>query len=84
LPLLGLVVDLRSQKIWEIGIYTGPENLDEMPFHIIRKSGRLVFTLVQKFWTSCIIRFSENLGEWYLPGPENLDHMYFHVPRKSG
>jgi hypothetical protein len=38
----------------------------KLNFHVPRKSGRLVLTLVQKIWTSCSFAFPGNLGDWYL------------------
>jgi hypothetical protein len=73
----GTDVFSRSQEIWGCGIYVGPENLDQMYFYVPRKSGRVVFTLVQKIWTSCFSRSQEIWGSGIYTGTENLDQLYF-------
>jgi hypothetical protein len=77
----GPVVFSRSQNIWVIGIYAGPENLDHLFFTFpanlsecysrwSRKSGAVVFSRSQKIWGFAIYS-----------APENLDQLYFHAPR---
>ncbi len=70
-----LFVFSRSQQIWASAIiYTCPENLDQLYFHTLRKSGRVWYLhWSRKYGPSCIFTFPGNLGDWYL-----------HWSRKSG
>jgi hypothetical protein len=76
----GPLVFSRFQKIWVIGIHTGPEKFKDI-FHVTRNSGCVVFT-----------RSPENLDQLffydYVPRKSGgvvftLVQLYFHAHRKS-
>ncbi len=89
-------VFLRSQEIWESGIYVGPENLDQLFFALAGNLGEWYLHWYRKSGPVVFFTFPGNLGVWYLRWsrksgpvafftfPGNLGEWYLRWSRKSG
>jgi hypothetical protein len=74
--------------------FTSPENVGEWYFHVFRKCGGAVFSLVQKMWArwyfhvsrKCgLVKFSRVQKMWecsIFTCPENVGAWFFHLFRK--
>ncbi len=80
----GPVVFSRSREIWADGICIGPENLDQLYFHLPRKCGSVINSRFQKIWGCGVSRFQKIWGSVIFNFPENLVEQSFFLPRKHG
>jgi hypothetical protein len=79
----GIVLFLRSPKIWESAVFTSPESLGMCCFHVPRKSGHVVFSRPPKICACAVFTSPKIWASDVFTSPENLGECRFHVPRKS-
>ncbi len=74
---------LTSPENVGVWFFPSPENVVVRYFIVFRKSGRVIFSRVQKIWECGIFIYSENVGEGFFTSQVNLDTRCCHLHRKS-